>query len=72
LAKRHDRLPKLTWSRARAADGSSELDLHFGSCDEARAFALSCGPLVEVLEPELLREQVARLASEMVALYARP
>jgi hypothetical protein len=54
-----------------AAPLSPGRDAYRRCCDEARAFALSCGPLVEVLETELLREQVARLASEMVALHAR-
>ncbi len=52
-----------------APDGWVELRLRFDSVEEARTFALSSGPLVEVLEPLALRQQVARLATETAELY---
>jgi hypothetical protein len=38
--------------------------------DEARTFALGCGPLIEVLEPDPLRSEIAMEAAETAALYA--
>ena len=50
-------------------DGWIALTLRFDSMDEARTFALGCGPGAEVLEPERLRSEVARLAAETAKLY---
>ncbi len=56
---------------APAQDGWVELSLRFDSTDEARAFVLGYGPLVEVLEPSAMREEVAMLATETAELYSR-
>ena len=52
-----------------APDGWIELKLRFDTTDEARTFALGYGPLIELLEPDLLRREVAKLAAETVQLY---
>jgi predicted DNA-binding transcriptional regulator YafY len=56
---------------APAQDGWVKLSLRFDSTEETRAFVLGRGPLVEVLEPSVLREEVARLATETAELYSR-
>ena len=55
--------------RPPAADGWVELELRFDSTNEARAFALGCGPVIEVLEPDALRGEIARLAAETAEMY---
>ncbi len=49
-----------------------ELDLAFGSLDEARAQLLGLGPSIVVEEPAALREELAGVAAEIVDLYRKP
>jgi predicted DNA-binding transcriptional regulator YafY len=53
-----------------AQDGWVELSLRFDSAEEARAFVLGCGPVIEVLKPLALRDEVARLATKIAELYS--
>ena len=53
----------------RFADGSLEASLDLESLELARAFALSCGPDLEVLEPAELRALVIASASAIVSRY---
>jgi predicted DNA-binding transcriptional regulator YafY len=46
-----------------------ELDLTFGSLDEARAQLLGLGPSIVVERPATLRDELARMAAEIVSLY---
>jgi predicted DNA-binding transcriptional regulator YafY len=52
------------------ADGWVPVRMLFELRDDARAFALSFGPYLEVVEPVDLREEVILLAQQTVALYA--
>jgi predicted DNA-binding transcriptional regulator YafY len=52
------------------ADGWITARVQFEVEEEACQCVLSFGPLVEVLEPVALREQVIRLAGEVLAFYA--
>lgn len=51
-------------------DGWIELMLRFDTLEEARTFALGCGPVIEVLAPDALRRDIAELAAKTVQLYA--
>jgi predicted DNA-binding transcriptional regulator YafY len=51
-------------------DGWATVDIRFQFEAEACEYALSFGPLVEVLEPESLREKVIEMARSVVAFYA--
>ena len=51
------------------AEGWCEVRIRFEGEDEAREYALSFGPHLEVVEPRALREQVLLLARRTVALY---
>jgi predicted DNA-binding transcriptional regulator YafY len=53
------------------ADGWVEVSLRFDVEEMACEYALGFGTLLEVLEPESLRERVAASARAVVALYAR-
>lgn len=44
--------------------------LRFDSLEEVIAFALGCGPVIEVLAPDALRGEVAGLAAKTAQLYA--
>jgi predicted DNA-binding transcriptional regulator YafY len=68
---RHARRVGIEREQQAAGDAWVELSLLFDTYAEARAFLLSCGPLIEVLEPRELREEIHRLASETADLYAR-
>jgi hypothetical protein len=46
-----------------------ELDLTFGSLDEARAQLLGLGPSIVVEQPVALRDELAGTAAEIVSLY---
>jgi predicted DNA-binding transcriptional regulator YafY len=52
------------------AEGWMEVAIRFQVEDEAAEFALSFGPLVEVLSPPALREKVISLAKSVLAFYA--
>lgn len=52
------------------ADGWALVSLRFDAEEMACEYALSFGPLLEVLEPAALREKVVRLAESVVAFYA--
>lgn len=56
----------------RASDGSLELRFPFGSSRELVMDVLRYGADVEVLAPDLLRDQVAEAVGRMQALYAKP
>lgn len=51
--------------------GAAVLDLEFRARGAARAFLGAFGAAVEVLSPAALRDDLARTAAEVVALYAR-
>lgn len=51
-------------------DGWMKVEVQFEVIEEASAYALGCGPQVEVLEPAELRERVIQLARDTLALYA--
>jgi predicted DNA-binding transcriptional regulator YafY len=53
-----------------AADGWAEVTLRFDVEEMACEYALGFGTQLEVLEPEALREKVARAAADVVAFYA--
>jgi predicted DNA-binding transcriptional regulator YafY len=53
------------------ADGWVPVRMLFELYEDARAFALSYGPLLEVIEPHELRQEVLLLAQQMVERYAR-
>lgn len=53
------------------ADGWLTLTLSFESMDMARHNVLSCGAMVEVIEPQELRESVMAFASEIAAFYSK-
>ncbi|MFK7801215.1 MAG: helix-turn-helix transcriptional regulator [Anaerolineae bacterium] len=52
------------------SDGWQTLSYTFERHDEARMFALGMGPLIEILEPEVLRLEVIKLAKETVNHYS--
>jgi predicted DNA-binding transcriptional regulator YafY len=51
-------------------DGWSTVEMRFQFEAEACEYALSFGPLVEVLEPESLRDKVIEMAGSVIAFYA--
>lgn len=53
------------------AEGWVEVAIRFQVEDEAAEFALSFGPLVEVLSPPALRKKVIGLAESVLAFYAQ-
>jgi predicted DNA-binding transcriptional regulator YafY len=53
------------------ADGWVRVCVVFEIEEDARLYALGCGPQVEVLEPPELRQQVIRLAEATVAHYRK-
>jgi predicted DNA-binding transcriptional regulator YafY len=53
------------------ADGWVPVRMLFELHEDARSFALSYGPLLEVIEPQELRQEVILLAQQMVDRYAR-
>jgi predicted DNA-binding transcriptional regulator YafY len=53
-------------------DGWVEVRLLCETEENARGFVLHFGGQMRIVEPAVLREQVARLAAEVVALYAEP
>ena len=53
-------------------DGSLELSLHVGISPEIDRWILGWGEHVEVLEPESLRESIARTARQIVEQYEMP
>lgn len=53
------------------ADGWRTARLVLQTEDEACSYALGFGPRMEVVEPDALRERVARVAGEVVAFYGR-
>ena len=52
------------------ADGSLVLTLDVGGVLEITPWLLSWGAAVEVLEPPVLRDSIARIARDMLARYA--
>jgi predicted DNA-binding transcriptional regulator YafY len=52
------------------ADGWIRVAMRFDVEEMAIEYALSFGPLMEVLEPEALREKVINAAKSVVAFYA--
>lgn len=56
---------------AAEADGWMPVHMLFEAIEDARAFALSCGPYLEVIEPLELREEISLLAQQTAALYRR-
>lgn len=51
------------------ADSWSKVELHFDTTDEAREFVLGFGTYVEVLEPVTLKDEVVRMAAEVIRFY---
>jgi proteasome accessory factor B len=56
----------------RLPDGGAELSFNAGGRLEILSWVLSYGALAELLEPAELREELARTAAAMAALYAPP
>jgi predicted DNA-binding transcriptional regulator YafY len=71
LAVRAARRVGIDHEAAPASDGWIELSLRFDGAEDARTFVLGCGPLVEVLAPPAMRQEVARLTTETAELYRR-
>lgn len=64
------RFARLESMEATDEEGWTRVRMRFQLESEAAECALGFGPRVEVLEPEALRDQVVRMAEEVVAFYA--
>lgn len=64
-------VPRINAAGPAAEDGWRQIELAFESQAAARTRILGLGAEAEVIEPERLRQDILRAASETVALYTR-